>query len=147
MRVILVREWDAQMGGSGCCGRLGGRDCAIGEPETYAYARTDMEAMGEVYRALRSEFADAITVEVVDPRNTVWLVPTVWRDARARGLGVGGALRQIAAGAGQGAVICDGRVVHRGGPPDPDGIVEVIARELAASRRATSPVADRGAER
>lgn len=131
MRVILVREWDAQMGGSGCCGRLGGLDCDVGEPETYAHTRRDMDAMGVVYRALRSEFGDDVALEVVDPRNTVWLAPAVWRDARARGLGVGDALRQIAAGAGQGAVICDGKVVHTGGLPDADGIVAAVSAELA----------------
>jgi hypothetical protein len=55
-RILLVRQWDQQMGGSGCCGRFSsvapGSLCTTGE-DPYAYARPDMEAIGAVYRALR----------------------------------------------------------------------------------------------
>ena len=132
-RVILVREWDAQVGSSGCCGRLGGLDCDVGEEHTFAHARADMEAMGAVYQALHAEFGDVIDLQVVDPRNTVWLVPTIWRDARARGYSAGQTWRQIRRGAAQGAVICEGKVLHTGAPPDPTDIVDAVRAELATS--------------
>lgn len=132
-RVILVREWDGQVGGSGCCGRLGGLDCELGDAETYSHARVEMEAMGVVYRALYSEFADDIELTIADPRNTVWLVPTIWRDARARGMTAGQAWRQIRRGVGQGSVVCDGKVLHSGAPPDADEMVEAVRSELTAA--------------
>ena len=77
-RIILVREWDAQLVASGCCGRLGGQDTELGDAETFAANRSEMEAMGEVYRALRAEFSkEDAELAVVDPRNAVWLVPAI----------------------------------------------------------------------
>ncbi len=131
-RVILVREWDGQMGSSGCCGRLGGLDSELGDTETYAHTRVEMEAMGVVYRALYSEFGDDIDLQIADPRNTVWLVPTIWRDARARGMSAGEAWRQICRGVGQGSVVCDGKVLHSGDTPDAQAMVDAVRAELTA---------------
>ena len=44
-RIILVREWDSQVTGSGCCGRLGGQNHEFGDAETFAANRREMEAM------------------------------------------------------------------------------------------------------
>lgn len=52
-QVVLVRPWDQQMSGSGCCGRLGGLGNELGNEEDFAPQRCDMESMGVVYRALR----------------------------------------------------------------------------------------------
>ena len=129
-RVILVREWDGQMGSSGCCGRLGGLDCEIGDTETFAHTRAEMEAMGVVYRALYAEFPDEIELTIADPRNTIWLVPTIWRDARARGMSAGQAWQQVRRGVCQGAVVCDGKVLHSGRPPEASAMVEAVRAEL-----------------
>jgi hypothetical protein len=132
-RAVLVREWDEQLSGSGCCGRLGGVGSELGERATYDHIRADMEAMGAVYRALRAAFPpEVLAVEVVDPRNMVWLVPALVRDARRRGLpgrDVWGLLRR---GVRQHAVIVDGALVHPGGtPPDPEAVVAAVRRELS----------------
>lgn len=133
-RVVLVREWDRQMGGSGCCGRLGsdvlgtvGSAC----DDPYAHARTDMTRMGAVYLALRERFGDDhVEIVVADPRNTAWLLPAVWRDARRRGLPVGAALRQVNAATAACALVCDGLVLLT--DPDPEQAVAAVAADIVA---------------
>lgn len=133
-RVLLVRQWDQQVGGSGCCGRLstGAADslCEAGE-DPYAHVRADMEAMGALYRALRERYpADELEVTVVDPRNTVWLLPTLWRDARRRGLGPVETLRQLHRATSPRAVVCDGLVVATE-VDDVERPVAAVAADLA----------------
>jgi hypothetical protein len=135
-RVLLVREWDQQVGGSGCCGRLNtaavGAVCENAE-SPYARARADMERVGEVYRALRERY-DAADVEltVVDPRNTVWLLPAIWRDAARRGLSWRARLRQLSRGTAPCTVVCDGLVVATDATPDQ--AVAAVEADLSARR-------------
>ena len=114
-RVLLVREWDQQVGGSGCCGRLNTssvESLCDDAPSPYAVARQDMERMGEIYTALSHRLdPDDVEITVVDPRNTVWLLPAIWRDGRRRGLPVLTRLRQMSRGTAPCAVVCDGLVV------------------------------------
>ncbi|BBL80963.1 hypothetical protein RxyAA322_28170 [Rubrobacter xylanophilus] len=128
-RVILVREWDAQVTGSGCCGRLGGQNHELGDPETFAANRCEMEAMGEVYRALRAEFED-LQITVVDPRNAVWLIPAIVRDARRRGLSALETWRQVRSGVSYNAVIFDGKVLFSGRIPAAADAVAAVRSEL-----------------
>ena len=139
-RVLLVRQWDQQVGGSGCCGRFSSvaaeSVCSTGE-DPYAHARADMEVMGAVYRALRERYAeDELEVSVVDPRNTAWLVPAVWRDARRRGMSRRDALRQVHGATSPCAVVCDGLVLATdvAGPQEAVAAVEadLVARTLAS---------------
>lgn len=132
--VLLVRQWDQQVGGSGCCGRLTSTAaetlCHTGE-DPYAGARSDMEAMGAVYRALRERFEeDELQITVVDPRNTTWLLPSIWRQARRRGLGVREALRQVNRATSPRAVVVDGLVVATD-PASPQQAVDAVLTEFA----------------
>jgi hypothetical protein len=120
-RVLLVREWDQQMAGSGCCGRL---DTSAVEAVTdlgddpFAHCRPDMVRVGAAYAALRERFPeDEVEITVVDPRNTAWLLPAIWRDARRRGLSVGSTLRQVNRGTAACVLICDGLVLTQDAPP------------------------------
>ncbi|NIJ11364.1 hypothetical protein FHU38_001708 [Saccharomonospora amisosensis] len=135
-RVVLVRQWDQQLGGSGCCGRLDGeavRELHGHAEEPYAHCRTDMEAVGAVYLALRSRFrADEVELTVVDPRNTAWVLPAVWRDARRRGLRWREALRQLNAATKACAVVCDGLVLDCG--TEPGRVVAAVEADLAGRR-------------
>ncbi len=132
-RIILVREWDAQVTGSGCCGRLGGEGTMLGDTDTFSSNRTEMEKMGEVYRALRAElFEEEVEIAVVDPRNQVWLVPALFRDARKRGLSPREIWRQVRSGVSYNAVIVDGKVLFSGNVPSAEDAV-------AAARAALSP--------
>jgi hypothetical protein len=134
-RVILVREWDAQVAASGCCGRLGGQHTELGDTETFALNRREMEAMGEVYRALRAElFDEDVEIAVVDPRNMVWLVPTLLKDARRRGLGLWESWGQLRRGVSYTAIIFDGRVLFSGRIPPVEAVVAAVKRELELSK-------------
>lgn len=120
--MLLVREWDQQLGGSGCCGRL--NTAAVSalceDAETpYAHSRADMERVGLVYEALRDRFdAEDVEVTVVDPRNTVWLLPAIWRGARRRGLSALSSLRELGRGTAPCTVVCDGLVLASDATPE-----------------------------
>jgi hypothetical protein len=136
-RIILVREWDAQVAASGCCGRLGGENTELGDTETFAANRCEMEAMGEVYRALRAElFDEDAEITVVDPRNMVWLVPTILKDARRRGLGPKEVWAQLRRGVSYNAIIVDGRVLFSGTIPSREDAVTAVKKELAEAEPA-----------
>ena len=130
-RIILVREWDSQTAASGCCGRLGGENTELGDPSTYKHNRDEMEKMGAVYRALREDlFDEEVEMTVVDPRNMVWLIPSVLKDARKRGLSIVETFKQINRGVSYNAVILDGKVLFSGHVPTPDEAVAAIRSEL-----------------
>jgi hypothetical protein len=132
-RIILVREWDSQTAASGCCGRLGGENTELGEADTYRHNREEMEKMGAVYRALREDlFDEEVEITVVDPRNVVWLIPSVLRDARKRGLSVRETFRQINRGVSYNAVILDGKVLFSGHVPSPEDAVAAVRSDLEA---------------
>ena len=135
-RIMLVREWDSQTSGSGCCGRLGGEHCDVGHPDTFAHSRSLMESMGEIYRALRSELPrDRIEITVVDPRNMVWLIPALVRDGRRRGLGPQQLWREVTRGVRNGAIVVDGRALFAHDYPEPEDAVGAVLRELADAGR------------
>ena len=134
-RIVLVREWDAQLAASGCCGRLGGQDTELGDTETFAANRSEMEAMGEVYRALRAElFDEEVEITVVDPRNMVWLLPTLFKDARRRGLGLGEVWNQLRRGVSYTAIIVDGKALFSGRIPPVEEAVAAVKKELELSK-------------
>ena len=82
--LILIREMDQQMSGSGCCGRVEGDLrgwVGAGSECFFPGRRALMDRFGAVYRAVKAEFGPAVRVTVVDPRNQISLVPMVVRDA------------------------------------------------------------------
>lgn len=133
-RVLLVRQWDQQVGGSGCCGRINAdaiRSVSPDQDNPFAHCRHDMERMGAVYAALRERFTEAeIELTVVDPRNTAWIVPAVWRAARRRGLSVRESLRQVNAATSPCALVCDGLVLGRDNSPEQ--AVAAVETDLAS---------------
>jgi hypothetical protein len=129
-RVLLVREWDAQHTGSGCCGRVGG-SYELCDPGDFARSRAEMVRTGAVYEALHAAFGDELELTVVDPRNTMWMIPVVYRDARRRGLGYREALRQVVRSSANGALVVDGKVGFDGKvPPSPVEAVAAVRVEL-----------------
>lgn len=143
VRLLLVREWDAQTSASGCCGRLSAdavgvlaEHAPVADP--YAHTRADMVDFGAVYRALWERFGDSggrpVEIDVVDPRNMVWLVGAIWMDARRRGLRAGEAARQVRAGTATRALVCDGVALFSGRIPEPAEAVNAVAAELRAAR-------------
>ena len=128
--VILIREWEAQLSGSGCCGRLEGdfltRD---GEP-IFRERRARMEAMAPLSRALRERFGDAIELQVLDPRNPA-LFFLLLRDFWAFRVGLVEALKTIGRLPIQ-AVVVNGRLLSRGEWPDPPEVVPILEAAISA---------------
>lgn len=126
-----MREWEQQMSGGRCCGRL---DCDLTKSpkdRLFAERRAVMERMGSVYRMLREQFGDAITIDVIDPRNA-FLLPILAQEFWSHGVGVRAALRTLS-GLPKQAVIVNGRVIDATDHPDPRRVVAAVA-ELAPRR-------------
>jgi hypothetical protein len=133
-QVLLVRDWDEQTTGSGCCGRLGGEMTELAGACDFTETRALMERMGAIYRALRAELPrEVCDVQIVDARNLTFLYPGLYRSARRRGATRWEALRAIAAGVRQGAIIVDGVTVCAGDPPPVEDAVVLVLRQLAGS--------------
>jgi hypothetical protein len=126
--VIIVREWEQQTSGSGCCGRIEGDFAMCGDERVFAERRAVMEGMGPVYRTLRARFGDAVDVQIVDPRN-VSLILLLLRDFRAFHVGFGAAVRTLFRLPKQGVVV-NGRLVDRSARPDPERVASAVARTL-----------------
>ncbi|MCC5950343.1 MAG: hypothetical protein JJT89_17965 [Nitriliruptoraceae bacterium] len=88
--------------------------------------------MGAVYRALREQLP-SVDVQIVDPRNLVFLIPGMLGDARRHGIGWSQAWRELRRGSGHGAIIVDGRTVSVGDIPAAQDAVDLVLAALAAS--------------
>jgi hypothetical protein len=128
--VILIREWEGQLSGSGCCGRVSGDflKTRAGQP-TFPERRACMEAMAPLSRTLRERFGEAIELQVLDPRNPALLFMLV-RDFWAFRVGILEALKTIGWLPVQ-AVVVNGRLLSRGEWPDPDEMVQILEDALS----------------
>lgn len=129
-QAILIREQDSQHSGSGCCGRLGGRDTELGGAADFSHSRHTMEQIGEIYREL-IKAAPGLDLVVADPRNLIWLYPAVWRAARAHGLSVRATLRSVMSAGSPVAVVLDGETLFAGRLPSSDKVVDTILQRLS----------------
>ena len=128
--VILIREWEAQLSGSGCCGRLEGDFLARDGEPILRERRACMEAMAPLSRALRERFGDAIELQVLDPRNPA-LFFLLLRDFWAFRVGLVEALKTIG-GLPIQAVVLNGLLLSRGEWPDPLEVVEILEEAISA---------------
>jgi hypothetical protein len=131
-RVLLIRAWDHQTTGASCCGRLDGGG-EFGDAADFAPTRADMTTMGVVYRSLKASLAADVDVQVVDPRNTTWLVPTLVRDAWRADHHAGYVWKTVRRGTDPGAVVVDGRVVANGLRTDAETVTKMVRSALAAA--------------
>jgi len=129
--VILIREWEMQMFSSGCCGRLEGDFLTQRGERCFPERRTMMEAMGPLYRDLRSRYGDELEINVVDPRNLVSVIALLLRDARAHRVSIPDALRTLFR-LKVNTVVVNGRLLDRGRWPESDDVYAVLGDPLAA---------------
>lgn len=126
--LILIREIDQQMSGSGCCGRVEG-DLRqwVGEDERcfFPERRALMDRFGVVYRAVKAEFGEEVRVTVVDPRNQISLVPMVVRDALRYRVPALTALQSVLS-ASVCSALFDGQLLFRREVPPVDRVLELI---------------------
>ena len=78
--IILIRETDAQLTGSGCCGKLEGDNAKFSNSFVFSETRQIKETMGDVLQSLTKRFSDSIEISVVDPRNFLYLYPKILKD-------------------------------------------------------------------
>ena len=129
--IILIREWEAQMSGSGCCGRLQGDVLSIGDRRVFPERRQVMEAMGPLYRAIRQQYGDRIDLLVVDPRNWVSLTVRLVRDFARSRVPVREIWRTLR-GISTVTVVLNGRIVARGDWPEPETVFQSIDAQAGA---------------
>ncbi|MGD2047089.1 MAG: hypothetical protein PVJ80_14675 [Gemmatimonadota bacterium] len=130
--ILLIREWEGQTSGSGCCGRLEGDFLSCGDSQPVAAERRSvMERMGPLYLSLRERLGDSAEIEVVDPRN-VSLFFLLIRDFWRFRVGLLDAIRTLA-GIPVQAVVVNGRVVARGEWPTAEKVIAAAGRGAPAS--------------
>lgn len=156
-RVILVREWEQQLSSSGCCGRIEGDFLDFGEgagngagagPAGRAFPgrRAEMERAGRLYRALKDRWGDRVEIRIVDPRNLLVLVPTLYRDARHHGASIPEALGSLLR-LSVNCVVVDGRVVARNRWPEPGEVVRALEARASPAPGPSTSRTSRGARR
>lgn len=130
--LILVREFDQQMSGSGCCGRVEGdmtRWVHGGSEHFFPERRMLMDRFGAIYRAVREAFGAEVQITVLDPRNQISFLPLIVRDAfryRVPALTALGTALSASISTG----IFDGQILFRGEVPTPEAVVERIRGRL-----------------
>ena len=138
--VILIREWEMQMSSSGCCGRLEGDFLVHRGERCFPERRAAMEAMGPLYRDLRSRYGSKLEINVVDPRNLISVMILLVRDARAHRVGILDALRTLFR-LKVNTVVVNGRLLARGQWPEPAEVYAVLGDPPAAWEEAAGGVA------
>ena len=133
-RIILVRELATSMG---CCAsRAFESDILLKEGESlYPERRAIMEALGPLYRRLREAVGDRVEIEVVDPRNFLWFMAWVLKDAWHFGLNWRETLRTIWRVAPP-AVIVNGYLYSVGEWPDADVLIHDVEDLMPANGKA-----------
>jgi hypothetical protein len=128
--ILLIREWEGQTSGSGCCGRLEGDFLLCERSQPVAQGQRDiMEGMGPLYLALKDRLGSSADIEVIDPRNVslfFFLLRDFWRFR----VGLVQALRTLF-GIPVQAVVVNGRVAARGQWPDPQDVVALVSQQAA----------------
>ncbi|QSB13195.1 hypothetical protein JQS43_16350 [Natronosporangium hydrolyticum] len=134
-RVLLVRPWRGGHPGGCCAGDPadlltppGGR--ATRRPADHP-AGSEQFDFAALYSAVRAGLPATVAVEVVDPRNTVFLLPAIVRDARRRGRSWRTLARSLVTGTAPGAILVDGELISRGEPPPPTQALTQIRRALS----------------
>lgn len=126
-RVLLVGPWRGGSTAGSCCG---GDPAGLHDhepPEHGSAVGSEAVAAADVVRALRRTLGDTVDVELVDPRNTVFVLPTVYRDARRSGLSHGRSFGEAVRATTPWALVVDGRVVSRSAELTPEAAVALVA--------------------
>ncbi len=136
-RIILVRENAETLTCSNCAGTLEGID-AFGSREIpdYTMIRSIMDRVGKLYLVLRREFDHRVEIEVVDPRNGLYLIPVLFADYHKYRPPLGPFLRTLFLGISPASIIINGSALHVGELPTPDLLVEEV-RSILEQAEAT----------
>ncbi|MFQ5853929.1 MAG: hypothetical protein ACE5JU_25500 [Candidatus Binatia bacterium] len=126
-RVILIRENPETLTCSNCAGTLEGIDAfGSGPVPDYAPIRAVMDRVGELYLALRRAYAGKVQIDIVDPRNELYLIPVLLGDYRRYHPPLALFLKTLLLGISPSSVIINGRAIHVGELPSPKVLVEEV---------------------
>jgi hypothetical protein len=112
---------------SDCAGSLEGID-AFGSQKIpdYAPIQKVMTQMRELYMALRHQFGDQVEIDVVDPRNEIYLIPRLFSDYRRHTTSLRTFLKTLFFGIAPGKVIINGRVRNGKELPSPETLIQEV---------------------
>lgn len=135
--LILIRERDAQLAASGCCGVIDGDAIRwdVDGGHVFAERRRAMERAGEIYRATRDRFGATMRISVVDPRDALVLGALVLRDQVRNGIGLRDALRTLRR-IGPTAIILDGVLLATAPLPSAATVARRITERVDAAPEA-----------
>ncbi|MFQ5822998.1 MAG: hypothetical protein ACE5JB_02985 [bacterium] len=128
--IILIRETDAQMTGSGCCGKLEGDNTKFCGNPVFAETRKIKEDMGEILQALNEHFGDAVEITVVDPRNQLYLYPKILKDIWKYRPSFKSALKGIFMMISVPSIIINGEICYNRTLPKVQEIVESVTNSI-----------------
>ena len=119
-RVLVIGAWRSHTGG-GCCSASGE---SLGEKAT----RPDEECSrwAAVYLAVKKAVPLGVDVQLVDPRNSLFLIPAVYRDARRAGRDRIRAVAVAVRATTPQTLVVDGVVVSRSVDLTPDQAVRLL---------------------
>ncbi len=136
--LLLIRENAEQLTGSGCCGKLDDDDPTLRGRDLFAEVKKHQRDLGLLHRAIREFFPpvegrEQVVVEIVDPRNQLYLAPKLFRDVVRYRPGWRAGLRTVLQAFSLPAVVLNGRVLsQRDRTLDPDTLCHAIGEVLAA---------------
>lgn len=130
-RVLLIRENAETLTCSSCAGSLEGIE-AFGSCDVpdYDTVRATMHRMGALYRALREAYGDSVEIDVVDPRNQVFLIPSLIGDYRRFKPRLGAFLKTLFFGISPCSVIVNGTQRYARDLPEPGDLVAEVGAAL-----------------
>lgn len=141
VRVLLIREQAEQLTG-GCCGTVSDDEQLAVSGELFADARRDQRELAVLQRLIREFFPpieghEQVRVDVVDPRNQLYLFFRLWREVWQCRPGLRAGFQTALQLFSLPAVIVDGRVISvRGRPLDADAFCQAV-RQARQRRMST----------
>ena len=124
--VIFIREVDEQMTGSNCCGKLEGENACLSGEHAFPGRRDVMVEMGSLYKEARERYGGSVEVDMVDPRNQIYLVARLIKDSFRYGVPVREAMRAIFSHSIP-SIIINGRLAFSKEVPSPETFHEKLA--------------------
>ncbi|WP_147144662.1 hypothetical protein [Stackebrandtia albiflava] len=91
--------------------------------------------VADVLAAVRAAVPGDVDVQLVDPRNSLYLLPTVYRAARRNGTGPLAACRVAVLATTPWTLIVDGRILSRSRPLTPATARTLLTPECDGSRQ------------
>ena len=132
-QVLQLRPWETSGGaGGGCCSSASVQGLCLDpahDPAAHG-SRAAGQPLARTYLALRYGLPDDVDVQIVDPRNHVYLLPVLMRAARRRGLGWWAALGEALRAPGDAALIVDGVPVSSGELLAPAEALRLVRQSL-----------------